>query len=321
MDEHVKAKLLSVGSVRVDRAPETRASTAGPGAGLKGFFFRSGERRVRLGVNPDSPLHATWEDDEIIIWEDNEVLARGWVEEAGSHCPHQAYITVSERCIYDCKFCPVPLQEGRVKTLGEIQGIVEEAIERTEIRAISLTSGVWQSPQEEIRRVEEIIRSLGDYDLPIGVSVYPTDDSSRRLWEAGAVEVKYNVETTSPRLFREYCPGLDLDYILRSLERAVEVFGRGRVFTNHLIGLGESDEAVERGVRLLAGMGVIPVLRPISQHPLRPNTEVERPEAGRLLDLARMHRRVLDEHGLRADRAETMCLPCTGCDLTPHKDL
>jgi biotin synthase-related radical SAM superfamily protein len=49
--------------------------------------------------------------------------------------------------------------------------------------------------------------------------------------------------------------------------------------------------------------------------------DIERPTAQRLLKLNRILRRILDEHGLRADVSRTMCLPCTGCDLNPHLDL
>ena len=42
---------------------------------------------------------------------------------------------------------------------------------------------------------------------------------------------------------------------------------------------------------------------------------VARPDADRLLRLARFEREVLDAHGLRARVAETMCLPCGGAIL------
>jgi biotin synthase-related radical SAM superfamily protein len=48
---------------------------------------------------------------------------------------------------------------------------------------------------------------------------------------------------------------------------------------------------------------------------------VQRPSAERLLKLARLTKAVLEEHGLRADHAETMCLTCTGCDITPQRDV
>ena len=80
--------------------------------------------------------------------------------------------------------------------------------------------------------------------------------------------------------------------------------------------------AVTNPVETLAAMGVIPVLRPISPHPLRKGEIfVERPQADRLLRLARLHRDALERHGLDPRKAQTMCLPCTGCDLTPCRDV
>jgi len=79
-------------------------------------------------------------------------------------------------------------------------------------------------------------------------------------------------------------------------------------------------------VEILAELGVIPILRALNLHPLRPDLkdicpDARRPNADRLLMLAEYEREVLDVHGLRADVAETMCLPCGGCDLVPHRDV
>ena len=180
-----------------------------------------------------------------------------------------------------------------------------------------------KSPEEEVRKAVSIVKALrARYDLPIGVSVYPTDTSSEELKQAGATEIKYNVETMDADIFAKYCPGLSLQYILKSLQNAVKIFGKNRVSSNFILGLGESDECVLAGVTRLAEMGVIPILRPISPHPLRKGeVVVERPSAERLLGLAEATRKVLEDHGLRADLAETMCLACTGCDITPQKDI
>jgi biotin synthase-related radical SAM superfamily protein len=123
-------------------------------------------------------------------------------------------------------------------------------------------------------------------------------------------------------IFTRVCPNLSLDDILAALPEAVEVFGKNHVSSNFILGLGESDECVEQGVEILTGMGVIPNLRPISPHPLRKGQlEVVRPSSDRLIKLARINRAALDRHDLDVRLAQTMCLPCTGCDLTPHRDL
>ncbi|MEI7649345.1 MAG: hypothetical protein WCJ47_06525 [Methanomicrobiales archaeon] len=109
---------------------------------------------------------------------------------------------------------------------------------------------------------------------------------------------------------------------MSALENAVRVFGKNRVSSNFIIGLGETDECVQRGIETLAGKGVIPNLRPISPHPLRKGEIiVERPSSYRLILLARLNKSALERHGLNVRVAQTMCLPCTGCDLTPQRDL
>lgn len=328
MNAEIKALLVSIGSADIDEdllraATRTTKPSAGPGAGLESFFLKSGGHRVRLSINKNSPLKVIRCCMDVVVIKDGKPIVTGKLEPALSHCPEQAYLTISGRCIYDCKFCPVPKLNGEVKFPNEILRLVEEAKSTGQLRAISLTSGVERSPEEEVKKAVEIVKALrGLYDVPIGVSVYPTNDSSEELKAAGATEIKYNVETMDPDIFSRICPGLLLNYILKSLEEAVKIFGKNRVSSNFILGLGESDECVVAGVTRLAEMGVIPNLRPISPHPLRKGeSEVKRPSAERLLKLARITRKVLEDNGLRADLAETMCLPCTGCDITPHRDI
>ncbi len=324
MDAKIKAELISIGAVDIDTSLLGRITipTAGPGAGGKAFFFRSGNHRVRLVVDDGSPLRAVKDNGDIVILKGGKELVRGEIEEELIHCPEQAYITMSERCIYDCKFCPVPKLKGKVKSFDELLELVEEAYRMGKMKAISITSGVEESPEKEVERAAKLIRALRRYNVPIGVSVYPTRDSSRILKEAGAFEIKYNVETMDRVLYDKYCKKPPLDFTLECLRHAVRIFGRNRVFTNFIVGLGESDETVEKGVEELARMGVIPIIRAVGVHPLRfGEIEAERPTKERLLKLARMTKRILDRYGLDASLAKTMCLPCTGCDLNPHVDL
>lgn len=324
MDARKKAELIEAGGVEVDDSilPHLSRSTAGPGAGLESFFFHSGGRRVRLGVHKSSKFKAVLHGDELVILKDGKEFLRGRLEDAIAHCPEQVYVTVSERCVFDCKFCPVPKLHGQVKTLDEVMGLAEKGAKRPEFRAISVTSGVWRSPEEEVSRVAALVNEMRKFKVPIGVSVYPTDDSSEILREAGACEVKYNVETIDPAIFKKVCPGLSLDYIKKALVHAVPIFGRNHVFTNVLIGLGEKDEAVIGAIEDLAGKGIIPVLRKVNPHPLRTGeVYVENVSGERLLRLAEAERRILDKYGLRTDLALTGCLVCTGCDITPHRDV
>jgi biotin synthase-related radical SAM superfamily protein len=262
------------------------------------------------------------EKNDFIILKDNKEWVRGEIEPVLAHCPEQAYITLSERCIYDCKFCSVPKLQGKIKTLDEVVNIVEQAKKTGLMKAIAITSGVAESPEDEIERLVTVIRALKRYNVPIGVAAYPTRNSTKLLKEAGAVELKYNVETMNRDIFNKVCKGLSLNFILDSLRDAVPVFGKNKVSSNFIIGLGETDECVREGVEHVAKMGVIPVLRPITIQPLRKDElEATRPSAERLLKLALMTREIIDMYGLRVDVSQTMCLTCTGCDITPYRDI
>jgi biotin synthase-related radical SAM superfamily protein len=275
MNAEIKAMLVSIGSADIDEdllrvAIRTTTPSAGPGADMESFFLKSGGHRVRLSINKTSPLKVIRCCTDVVVTEDGRPIVTGKLEPALSHCPEQAYLTISGRCIYDCKFCPVPKLNGEVKVPDEILQLVEEAIRTGQLKAISLTSGVERSPEDEVRKAVSIVKALrARYDLPIGVSVYPTDTSSEELKQAGATEIKYNVETMDSKIFAQICPGLSLEYLLKSLKKAVKIFGKNRVSSNFILGLGESDECVVAGVTKLAKMGVIPNLRPISPHPLR----------------------------------------------------
>jgi biotin synthase-related radical SAM superfamily protein len=323
MNLETKAALISMGEVQLSQQqPQGRISTAGPGAGGNSIFFLSNKRLVRLSVVPRAPLRLVRLDEGVALFRGERELARGEMVEPLQHCPEQAYLTVAERCIYDCKFCAVPKLQGGIKTLGEVMNLAEQARGTGNLRAISLTSGVAASPAEEVVRVAEMARDLQRFGVPIGVSVCPAPGASRILRRAGVVEVKYNLETPDRHLFARVCPGLSFQAIMEALAEAVEVFGRNRVYSNIILGLGESNSTLRQSIDELTEMGVMPILRAVYPHPLRiGDAEMDRPSAERLLSLSQYLRRALDRHGLRGDLALTGCYRCTGCDLVPHRDL
>lgn len=167
-----------------------------------------------------------------------------------------------------------------------------------------------------------IVRELGGFSVPIGVSISPFPGVNRLLKEAGAVEVKYNLECLDRDLFPEVCPGISYQEIMDALLEAVTVFGRDHVFTNIIVGLGESDEVLKKGIDELTAQGIIPVLRAVYPHPLREGVaRMKRPSEERLLCLARHLKAALERNGLDGAAALTGCYRCTGCDLIPGRDL
>jgi biotin synthase-related radical SAM superfamily protein len=130
--------------------------------------------------------------------------------------------------------------------------------------------------------------------------------------------VKFNLEAATPEIFAKMCPGLDYDMIWQVLDRSVELFGKNHVFSNVIIGLGETDAELETCIRKLTSRWVIPVLRPLN--PVAGLASSPRPSAERLMRILEIHRDALEDAGLDPLMAETMCTNCSGCDLVPGRD-
>jgi biotin synthase-related radical SAM superfamily protein len=316
----LKARLLSVGAVNLTGEPADRfiaRSAAGPGAGGSGaVFFSMGGHRVRLCLDPFSTIEIAHRGNGIADLYLEGSLIAGRLLEPGFPCPAPAYITVPGSCIYHCRYCSVPETGGRRKSIEEIMQMVESV--RHRIHAISITSGVLTTIEEEEAYVLDVVKHLAFFDLPIGVSIYPTDMTPERLRDLGVAEVKFNLEAATPALFTAMCPGLDYDHIWNVLDRSVELFGENRVFSNVIIGLGETDAEMEACIRRLTSRGVIPVLRPLN--PVAGMTMMERPSFERLVRIFAIHEDALAAAGLNPALALTMCTNCTGCDLVPGRD-
>ena len=316
----LKARLLSAGSVRLSGEPADpfiARSSAGPGAGGSGaVFFSMGSHRVKLAVDPLSRIEIVHLGNGVadLCYEGTRTRCR--LLEPGFHCPDQAFITVTGSCIFSCRYCTVPRLGGRRKTIEEIRGMVESV--RHRIGAISITSGVLESIEEEESYVLDVVKHLWVYNLPIGVSIYPTDKTPNRLRAVGVAEVKFNLEAATPELFSKMCPGLNYALLWQVLNRSVQLFGKNRVFSNVIVGLGETDAELETCIQKLTSLGVIPVLRPLN--PVADLAGIPRPSAERLKTIFIMHERALAAAGLDPRLARTMCTNCTGCDLVPGRD-
>jgi biotin synthase-related radical SAM superfamily protein len=140
--------------------------------------------------------------------------------------------------------------------------------------------------------------------------------------------MKINIEAWPAELFSKVCPNRDRDKTLAALEKSVEVFGRGKVTSNIIIGLGEKDSDMIEGLNALSRIGVIPNIRGIrlssgNQNKLETALGAipERVSAERMLDLAGKHKKILETNNLDAVKFDTMCFSCRCCDIVPMIDV
>lgn len=91
--------------------------------------------------------------------------------------------------------------------------------------------------------------------------ITPPHDLSRleRLKQAGVSTVVFNLEVGNDPWFSKYCPGkstLGRDFFIDRLKHAVTVFGRGRSWTNFVLGLEPVDQLLALCDEL-AGHGIV----------------------------------------------------------------
>jgi biotin synthase-related radical SAM superfamily protein len=317
----LKARLLNAGTAYLTgvTADEYIArSRAGPGAGTGGsVFFSFNGRRVRLALSETGRVELchTGDGKAVLRFAGEEYC--GILEKPGLHCPRQAYLTITGSCIFQCRYCSVWKNPGPRRSIEEIDAMVASVY--PDIDAISLTSGVMTGIHEEEHYTIEVVRRLLKYHLPIGVSIYPDPQTPFRLKDAGVSEVKFNLETATEELLSVMCPGLCRKDAHAALRAAVPLFGRNHVFSNIILGLGETDEEMTACIEQLCQDGIIPVIRPLTPggdlHDFPP------PDPSRILAIARIQSRILQKYGLDPTQALTMCPACTGCDLIPGRDI
>jgi len=334
-----KAELLAGGPIRLHedfRLPFLPSrSTAGPGAGATSVVFSFGGTRAKKAIS-----RSEGEFELVRIGEGLEIIRNGRpfitdVELTPTllHAPYQAFVNIDSSCIYNCKFCNSPKLDPKVTknlTDEKILEMIVSASKKEGFASVAFTSGVATSQALTVKRMARLVSRTRELlpQVPIGVEPYATrPDEIDSLLEAGADEIKINIETFDREIFDKVCGKLDYDHILHAINHACEMFGRNKVCSNIIFGLGETDENVLEGTKVLANMGAVATLRALRRNehniqelegalgPLEPVT------AERMLRLARHQRAILEEYDLSTLRFRTMCHACLSCDIVPFWDI
>jgi biotin synthase-related radical SAM superfamily protein len=350
-----KAELINHGKINIPKGFALpfypSRSTAGPGAGKQALVFSFYGTRVKLSLVRDgsaifSLKHKENLENEIGV---NRVCVQGkpykilkddkiFLEEVGleptiMHAPAQAFINLTSECIYDCSFCVTPEldKKNRSPTPERWIELILSHADNSNLESVALTSGVVTSPHTTVLEMVKVIKGVREKlsEMPIGVEPYVTEkEDINLLHQAGASEIKINLETPNKEIFEKICPNMDYDGIKKTLNYAVSVFGRNKVCSNLLIGLGETDDELLVIVEELANIGIVATLRAIRINDLnRPKLksalgmvpEPVPPE--RLLKLAKKQREILDRYDLSTSEFRTMCHRCKCCDIVPQQDL
>lgn len=199
----------------------------------------------------------------------------------------------SSRCKFEknglpCTFCEVgldssslvdrvhdPLSEFDMDDILEcLKKYLESNHDRSMFDHILIGGKSCNSPEEteqNVRRICDVVQQYGRYDIYL--MCVPTCDVRRlrRYKDAGVTRVGFNMDIVADRNSKIYAPGKRLEYMsdfyMKSMEIAVDVFGRGRVYSAAVIGL-ESMEDYIGWIEDLENIGVIPIISAFRPVPL-----------------------------------------------------
>jgi biotin synthase-related radical SAM superfamily protein len=334
-----KAILITGGQLKIPKdmvLPFTPSrSTAGPGAGSTSIVIAFEGARCKKGISRESG------EFELVPKEGGYRMLRNgepFLEDVEirptiAHAPEQAFFNLAQDCIYDCKFCASRKLDRRITKNLSPEKVVEMAIDASKkqgFKSLAFTSAVVESPERTVAMMLFVVRGVRKAlpEVPIGVEPYVAKLSDvDELKKAGADEIKLNIETFDPERFAKVCGKLHYQFVLDALDHAVEVFGKGKVTTNLLVGLGESDDELLEGVRYFAERGIVATLRPlrINTFNREPLTETLGPlepvTAERIVGLAVRAKAIMEQNGITSKTYHTMCHECGCCDIVPFRDL
>ncbi len=334
-----KAELIIGGGIRLPEGYELPCrisrSTAGPGAGSGSAVFAFDGYRVKKPVSyEDGEFELRVGDDGgLAIYRDGGAFVHDVsIQPVVRHCPEQAFFNLDSHCIYKCSYCnsPVlPQDEDKHLTTERIMEMLAESMEQGKVKSVAFTSGVTGSVDGTVDRMAEAVAAVREAypKMTIGVEPYITDAGQiAALREAGANEIKINVECARKDIFERVCPDLDYDGIFSMLREANNYFKKGKMASNILYGLGETDQDIDMLLERLCRMNVLPGLRMVRINDMNRDrliaagVPMEPPSVLRSLFLAGLQKSAMKRHGLNPERFHTMCFSCQCCDLVPFQD-
>ncbi len=350
-----KAELIEHGKINIAKGIVLpfypSRSTAGPGAGRQAMVFGFAGTRAKLSIVRDGSAKFTLRPKEkqspktnivtpsssgpsFMIYKNSKLfLDNVTLIPTVMHAPGQAFINITSECIYSCSFCTTPELDGKNKSTTPERWIelILNAAETKGFEVLAITSGVARSAHETVLDMVKIIEGVHEKlpGISIGVEPYVTENGDvKLLFDAGATEFKLNLETPRRDIFEKICRGLDYEGIENSLVYAVQLFGKNKVCSNLIVGLGETDAELLVKVEELAKAGIVATLRGLRVNDLNKTKLTaalgfmpEPPGPSRLIHLAKAQKKIFEKYDLSTDEFQTMCHRCKCCDIVPQQDL
>ncbi|MEM3731791.1 MAG: radical SAM protein [Candidatus Bathyarchaeia archaeon] len=191
--------------------------------------------------------------------------------------PTTAYLMTYKngKCTANCGFCPQARRsQSRSDMLSRVswpafptENVVEglcKAVENNRIRRVCIQAINYPKVFEHLMLLTKMIRPK--IDVPISISCQPLNSKNLRLLAESSVDrVGIPLDAATKEIFNMVKgPAVDGPYTWekqwRLLNEAVKIFGKGKVSTHLIVGLGETEKEIIKTIQKCTEMGVLPAL-------------------------------------------------------------
>lgn len=237
--------------------------------------------------------------------------------------PTTAYLMTYRRgkCSANCGFCPQAREsKGRSDMLSRVSWpsfqtdlVVEhlkKAVDEKKVKRVCVQALNYPRVFTHVQSIVKAIRQ--DTNVPISVSCQPMNSKNmQQLAEAGAERIGIPLDAATMEVYikvKGLLAGGPYDWVkqLDLLDNAVKVFGRGKVSTHFIVGLGETEEEMANVIQQCVDAGVLPALFAFTPIPGTVLENAAQPsiEKYRRMQLARhlIVRRISETERMRFDR-------------------
>lgn len=214
------------------------------------------------------------------------------------------------------------LATTHVERPEQLAEVALAAVRLDGVRQLVMTTGTSNAPDRGARHLACCVVAVHEVlpGLPIQVQIEPPLDLVwiGRLRRAGATAIGIHVESLDEGVRGRWTPGKATVPLTRYDEawtEAVRVFGRNRVSTYLLVGLGEDPDELVAGARRLIAMGVYPFVvpyRPLAGA-LSHADGVPAPSHEIVADVTDRVGRALRNAGMRGADQAAGCAACGAC--------
>jgi len=179
------------------------------------------------------------------------------------------------KCSANCGFCPQAREShGRADMLSRVSWPaflteqvldgIENAVESGRVKRVCVQALNYPEVFNDLRAIVKAICQRAG--VPISISCQPLNSENlRRLAEAGAERIGIPLDAATEELFNKVkgvVAGGPYNWKRQFdlLNEAVGIFGKGKVSTHLIVGLGETEKEMVHAIQTCVDMGVLPAL-------------------------------------------------------------